>query len=240
MTPTARLAFAGVLAATLVMSAPAARTATAAPSLAALEREWAAHLLEQRPWEATRAGLRANDGLLVAVTPAWIAADRAWRADFGARLAALPDARLSSRQAALRDSLHRQLEAWHAIEDEQRAWERDPARYGDLAGDAVRGALDRGGACGGAGKAARRLRRVPEVLRSARLNLREVPDSARVEGERRFRAVLALYRVEIPARVADCRDSYALAALAEADTLAVRAVESFLLFLREDLPRTDR
>jgi hypothetical protein len=222
----------------LTLLALLATGANAAPSpsraLARLESEWTAHALAERPHEATRLGQHARDGVLVPVTEDWLARERAWLAGFEARFAAVATAPLSRARAAARDSLAARL-ARVRDDHARRVFEREPARYADLVGDGVADLFRREHDCSAAGRVARRLRAVPEVLRAARVLVRE-PARADVEaGIRRFEDVLELYRVGIPARTADCRDGYAQATLAEADSGAVRAVVEQLAWLRERL-----
>jgi hypothetical protein len=216
-----------------VAPAPAA-TPDAGRTLRALGREWQAHLRRQRPHDAERWGL-GGPGVALPVTRAWIDGERAWVSAFAARLEALPAAGLDPRRAAERDTLAARCSELVDSDVTRRAWDREPAMYATLAVDAVREALGRHDACGRARHATKRLRVVPELLRDARVRLAAAPSGAAAAGIARFEEALALYREELPARTADCRDAYAQAGLAEADSSAVRAVAGFLVFLREDL-----
>ncbi len=221
----------------LLVLAPAAWAAGIAPrtALAGLEREWSERLLARRPTEATRLGLHARDGALVPVTEDWIVAERVWLADFATRLAALPPAGASGARAVARDSLAARVARLRELDEVRRVWAREPSAYADLIGAAVGGALGRASACDRAHRAARGLRDVPETLRAARINLREPSAAAIDAGARAGEALLQRLRTEVPARTEGCRDAYSQAALAEADTAAVRAVEAFVRYLREDL-----
>ncbi len=235
MPRTARLPLAFSVALALVLGADGARAETPDREVARLEREWAGHLLASWPHEAARLGLPARDLPLVPVTQPWIESERAWLAAFAARLDAVHDADLPPAPAAARDSLAREVARLREAHDVRRVWEREPAAYAALAGEAIADVLAQDPPCTRARRATRRLRLVPETLRAARVNLREVSRGAAEQGAREFEDVLALYRTGIPARTGACHDEYVQAALSEADTAAVRAVESFLVFLREDL-----
>jgi len=76
---------------------------------------------------------------------------------------------------------------------------------------------------------------VPEVLRAARINLRNPPLELTEIAIDLYAGVLRFYRETVPGLATGCRDAQAQADLAQADTTAVRAVEDFLLYLREDL-----
>lgn len=225
-----------VLGLALALATGPSALADAAPSpsrlLARLESEWASHVLAERPHEATRMGLHARDGALVPVTEDWLARERAWLAAFEARFAAVADVPLPRTRAVARDSLAARL-ARVRDDHARRVFEREPARYADLVGDAVEDVFRAAPGCGGSARATRRLRAVPEVLRAARVLVRDPSPAALAEGVRRFERVLELYRVGIPARTADCRDGYAQAALAEADSAATRALVAHLEALRE-------
>jgi uncharacterized protein (DUF885 family) len=81
---------------------------------------------------------------------------------------------------------------------------------------------------------------VPEVLRAAKLNLKNPPKIYTEVAISQFTGTLRFYRDVIPTLARGCRDARAQGDLAQADSAAVRAVESFLVFLKEDLlPRSN-
>jgi hypothetical protein len=87
--------------------------------------------------------------------------------------------------------------------------------------------------------ATRRLRLVPEVLRAARVNLKDPPRIFTEVAISQFAGALDFYRNTIPGLTAECREPLLQADLAQADSLAVHAVAEFLEELRTDvLPRT--
>jgi hypothetical protein len=234
------LAGAGAAGAPALPVGPAASAAPAA--VARLEREHRKHRLAVRPDLATRAGDRRGDARLEPVTQASLAAEAGWLRDFAARLGAVPRDGLAPAARAALDSLAAATARAHAGIAVERRWERDPAAYLELVEDAVRALLPGRGrsTCLQARAVARRLARVPDVLRAARVNLRD-PAPERVAGALPgYERTLRLYRAELPAFGARCREPRTQADLAEADTLAVRAVEDFLRYLREDLPPAAR
>jgi hypothetical protein len=103
--------------------------------------------------------------------------------------------------------------------------------------DAIDAVLDRQGvsACARVRLAVRRLERVPDALRAARIQLRDPPRALTEQAIVRFEGVLRFYRETVPALAAGCRSALMQADLAQADTAAVRAVETFIAYLREDL-----
>jgi len=230
----ARRLTAGVL--LLALALPAA--AGAGPDrLGALAREYREHRLAVRPDLATLAGDHRGDRRLEPVTQASLIAEAAWLDDFARRLAALPGDGLSPPAAAERDSLAARTVRARAEIVVARRWEQDPTAYLDLVDGAIRTmtAPPRGSACARTRAAADRLARVPEVLRSARVNLREPEPQRADDAAAGCARLLELCRVAVPALGARCREPRLQADLAEADTLAVRAVEDFARWLREDI-----
>jgi hypothetical protein len=76
---------------------------------------------------------------------------------------------------------------------------------------------------------------VPEIVRSARVLLREPSRPAVLAAIIQSHESLDFLRRTLPALTRDCREPALQADLAEADTLAVRAIEEFRVALREDL-----
>jgi hypothetical protein len=227
----------GACAATLLAVAGACAAAAAPVRVEPLAREFRAHRLASRPDLASRAGDRRGDARLEPVTQASLAAEAGWLLDFARRLESVPRAALAPAARATHDS----LAAWTARAGAEiaieRRWERDPAAYLDLVDGAIRALLpgpDRS-ACARARAVAARLARVPDVLRAARVNLREPPRELVAAALPGCERALELYRAELPAFGGRCREPRTQADLAEADTLAVRALEGFLGYLREDL-----
>jgi hypothetical protein len=225
------------VAALLAVAGPAAAAPAGPPGIARLEREYRAHRLAVRPDLATRAGDRRGDDRLEPVTQASLAAEAEWLAAFAPRLEAAPREGQTAAERATLDSLVAWTTRAHDDIAIARRWARDPAAYLDLAGEAVRALLTGRGkpACARVHAVARRLERVPEVLRAAQVNLREPTPERVAAALPGYEQLLALYRAELPAFAARCREPRTQADLAEADTLAVRAVQDFLGYLREDL-----
>ena len=222
---------------------PAGPAARAAPAgVTRLEREHREHRLAVRPDLATRAGDRRGDARLEPVTQASLAAEAGWLRDFAARLEAVPRDGLAPAARATLDSLAAATARARAEIVVERRWERDPAAYLELVEDAVRALLPGRGrsTCLRARAVARRLARVPDVLRAARVNLREAAPERVAGALPGYERTLRLYRAERGQLGARCREPRTQADLAEADTLAVRAVEDFLRHLREDLPPAAR
>jgi hypothetical protein len=232
--PWARFA-AGVAA--LLAVAGAVRAGAAPVRVERLEREYREHRLAVRPDLATRAGDRRGDGRLEPVTQASLLAEADWLRAFARRLEAVPRAGEPPPARAAHDSLSAWTARAHNEIEVAHRWERDPAAYLDLVDDAVRALLPGRGnsACARARAVTGRLARVPDVLRAARVNLREPPPDLVAGALPGYERLLGLYRAELPAFGARCREPSTQADLAEADTLAVRAVEDFLGYLREDL-----
>jgi uncharacterized protein (DUF885 family) len=226
----------------LVQTEAGAAPGPADPALRALGEEYLQRTLERDPAWATSLGLHERDGQLPPVTQATLAEDAAWLRGFERRLLGLDAGALSFGVRLDRDLLLARVRARLLDLGETRPFERDPGAYVPLVAGSVQAVLERDFApeCERARLAASRLRQVPEVLRAARINLRAPRRLATQVAIARYEGVLRFYRVEAPALIPACRDPQALAELAEADSLAVGAVEEFLAYLREDvLPRAD-
>jgi hypothetical protein len=225
-------------AAVLLAVAGAAAAAGAGPvRIERLAHEYGEHRLAVRPDLATRAGDRRGDDRLEPVTQASLLAEAEWLEAFARRLESVPPAGLTPAGRVTRDSLTTWAARARAEIATTRRWERDPAAYLELADAAIRALLEgrAGSTCARSRAVARRLGRVPDVLRAARINLREPPRDLVAGALPGYERLLGLYRTELPGFGARCREPRTQADLAEADTLAVRAVEDFLSYLREDL-----
>jgi hypothetical protein len=209
------------------------------PDLAAQVNEFIAWRLARARSAARRPEARAKDPLARTVSPATLDQERAWLRAFRARLdagatpmAGTPDAAADERamlNSAVRyDSLELEV---------LKPFVRDPAAYLDLIAESVRTALDRTAVspCQRVQLAILRLDEAPEVLRTARVNLVNPPRLLTERAMVRARALLSFYRSDLPGKVPECRAPHLQAALAEADTLAVRAVRDYIVYLERDL-----
>jgi uncharacterized protein (DUF885 family) len=205
--------------------------------LRSLGDEFLAHSMRRAPHEATRLGQRESDGLLAPVTRTSLAEDLAWLRGFRAKVASLPGDRLSGDGAVVRHLLMARVERRMLELEVIRPFERDPGAYLPLVAGSIESVLERPAAspCQRLRLATRRLAQVPEVLRAARINLRDPPRELTEIALALFPGVLRFYRETVPRLAAGCRDARTQADLAQADTAAVRAVEAFLDYLREDL-----
>jgi hypothetical protein len=197
-----------------------------------VERELAA-----RPDLSTLHGDHRGDDRLEPVTQASLARDRVRLKDLARRLDDVPRAALPPERAAERDSLAARISAALRDLEVTRRWERDPSAYLDLVGRAVETLVERGAgsSCARAHAMARRLQRVPDVLRAARVNLAAPPRDLIEASLPGYERLIGFYRGDLPGFGAQCHDPRTQADLAEADTTAVRAVTGFLDYLRADL-----
>jgi uncharacterized protein (DUF885 family) len=196
--------------------------------------------LTRRPHLATRLGLHGWDSKLVPVTQASVEADVRWLKQMRARLRAIPLSELTFERAQEHDLLMARIERERIDLEEVRSWERNPGFYLDLVAGSVLAVLERDftSPCERVLLATRRLRLVPEVLRAARVNLKDPPRLYTEVAIAQFTGALSFYRTTIPALTTQCREPLLHADLAEADSLAVHAVEEFVEELRSDvLPR---
>jgi hypothetical protein len=196
-----------------------------------------ARWLERSPHDATRLGVHGNDRVLLPVSETSLAEDLVWLRAFQARLDSIPAAALSRERAVERALLVARVDRLLLDLEIIRPFERDPGAYVPLVAGSIESVLERpiASPCQRLRIAARRLTQVPEVLRAARINLRNPPRELTEIAIDRFDGVLRFYRETIPSLATGCRDAATQAELAQADTIAVRAAEAFLRYLREDL-----
>jgi hypothetical protein len=197
-----------------------------------------------RPYLASRLGQHDRDAALDPVTEASLDSERAWTVDLAGRLANVGGADgvgLSFEGRLERDALAARvrrelldLEVLHPFQD-------DPGAYLPIVEGSVLPFLERrpGSPCTHLTNATRRLEHVPEVLRAAKINLRDPGRLATERAVERFDAALRVFREDLPASARTCRDPAIQASLSEADSGAVRAMVEFVEFLREDVaPRS--
>jgi hypothetical protein len=197
--------------------------------------------LARRPHLATRLGVHDWDSHLEPVTGASVAADLEWLEGIRARLDGIPREALPFERAQQYDLLAARVERDRLELAGVRPFENDPGMYVDLVAGSIRSVLgcEFASPCERTLLATRRLRRVPEVLRAAEVNLKRPSRVSTEEAIERFQGALEFYRVGISSLASGCRDPRVQADLAEADSGAVRAVTGFLRRLREDvLPRS--
>ncbi len=243
--PAPRAALVGLVAACLLAGASHAARPQAAPAraaalaqrLARLESDYLEGLLAARPDLASRLGDHRADEKLEPLGERALSAELARLGAVEQRLASIPRADLAPAWARERDVLAARLAAERVELEVVRPWQRDPAAYLALAGDAIEAVLERGAVspCERTRALARRLARVPEVLRVARVNLPDPPAVLVEEGVPAFARLLRLYRETVPRSAAICRDERSQADLAQADSSAVRAASDFLDYLALDL-----
>ena len=228
---------AAALALLIVALARPAAAATADDRLRALGNEYVSRWMDRDTHEATDRAMDDADGELRAVSGTTLAEDKARLLDLRARLEAIPAAELSEERAIERLLLAARIERRLLDAEVLRPFERDPGAYLALIAGSVESVLESRAAtsCRRLRLAAQRLAQVPEVLRAARINLRDPPRELTEIAIDRYAGVLRFYREGVRALAAGCRDARTQADLAQADTAAVRATEDFLAYLRESL-----
>ena len=238
----ARWALALLGAAALVAAPLAAARAAAAASPAdkrfeELVNEFLDGWLRRRPALATRLGVHTYDRQLNLPTQTNLAADVAWVHGVKDRLQAIPRAELSFDRALDRDVLAARLDRELLELEVLRPYETNPNTYLDLIAGSIQSLLQRrfASACERQTSIIHRLRLVPEVLRAAQVNLRHPPRLYTEVAIGQFEGALRLYREQVGSIAKDCRAPNLDADLAAADSGAVRAVEAFIAYMREDL-----
>jgi uncharacterized protein (DUF885 family) len=239
--PVARAAVALVVLGVLSLAA-IANAESQDDRFARLSGEFLDHWLASRPQAATRLGLHTHDDRLVPVTQASLIEEAAWLREFRTRLNGVPRAGLTFEHQLDRDVLASRIESQLLDLEVIRPFENNPNSYLDLVAGSIQSLLQRNFAplCARLKLTTRRLEQVPEVLRAASLNIKNPPRIATETAISQFEGVLRLYREQIPAIASHCKDPRAQADLAEADSLAVKAIEKFLTYLRNDvMPRSN-
>lgn len=193
--------------------------------------------LERRPECATPLGVHAHDGRLRPVTASSVADDLAWLGGIAARLEAIPRQELAAPRRADRDRLAGWIEQQRLLLAEVEPHLDDPGHPLPSIDHGIRSLLanDLLPPCERVRAITARLERVPEMLRSARVLLRDPSRPAVLAAIAGAEDLLALLRRGVPEITRDCRESTFQADLAEADTVAVRALETYRVALREDL-----
>lgn len=198
--------------------------------------------MRTRPHLATRYGIHDHDGRLEPVTAATIDRDIAWLRDFRAKVADVDSARLDPDHRWDRRALLTRVDAELVALTVTEVWRRDPTQYIALVAGSIQSLVQRrfSSPCARLQLAVRRLRQVPEVLRAARVLLDRPTRPATEAAIRQFEGTLRLYREGVRDGLSECEEGLFQAELAEADTLAIQAVESFIVHLRTGLlPRAD-
>ena len=147
---------------------------------------------------------------------------------FRTRLLAVSRTGLPAADVARLDSLHARTEREWLQASPESPLRTDPLAYRMLTDRAVLevGTTRRVGACERTRRATQRLRAVPEILRAAAINLRAVS----VDGPRLAAGVaeaIQALRTELVSATAECHEPRRRADLVEADSLAIRAFQSF-------------
>jgi uncharacterized protein (DUF885 family) len=199
--------------------------------------EWIDGWLARRPATATRLGIHRDDAKLPPVTQASLAEETTWYHHLRDELHAIPRAQLSFNRSLEYDLLSARFDRELLDLEVIRPWETNPNTYLDLVAGSIQSLLQRNyaPACTRIKSAVGRLHQVPEILRAARVNLKNPPQAYTQVAIGQFQGALRLYREVIPALASGCKDSETQADLIEADSSAIRAVENFVEYLRADL-----
>ena len=193
--------------------------------------------LERRPHLATELGVHAGDARLLPVTAGTIADDLRWLRDLDERTGAIPAASLPVARRADRARLAAWIDHQRFVLEELEPHAHDPGHLLPILEGSIRSLLESDAlpVCDRVRAVAARLARVPEIVRSARVLLRSPSRPAVRAAISGVGETLDFLRMTVPALTRDCRESGLQADLAEADTVALRALEEYRVALREDL-----
>jgi uncharacterized protein (DUF885 family) len=225
-----------------VLLAVPALAQTGDPRFTRLGEEFLEHWLSRNPHVATRLGVHDWDDLLLPVTEASLAEEAVWLRDFRGRLGAVSRSSLSFGRALEYDVLKARIERQLLDVEAIRPFENNPNAYLELVAGSIQSLLQHDFAplCQRLRPVIHRLVLVPEVLRAARVNLRDPPHIFTEVAITQFQGAVRFYREELPAAAAGCKDARTQADLSEAIEVAARATESFIAFLKDDLlPRSN-
>lgn len=161
-----------------------------------------------------------------------------------ASLARVDRAALPALEAAAFDTLSARADREGALL-ESGAWRRDPALYAAFTLEAaLDAAAPRKGVspCERSRRALLHLRRTPEALRAARVNLRNAGDAGgdHAAAFARWDDAIRRARTELTAVFLSCREPQRLADAVQADSAAIAAADRFVRELREDLVHSAR
>lgn len=217
----------------IAATSPCAAAPGADARFAAAHARWAEHVRTERPDLAMRWGVDGAQRRLEPVTEATLARDAALLAAISDSLAAIDRDALGPERRAALDTLRARVER-EVTPIRDGAWRRDPDLYLALAHSAVLEAAraPRVTPCGRSARALARLRRVPEVLRAAEVNLLGADAVDADAAAARWAAAMADLRTELPVLAARCHDPERVAQVVEADTLALDAMRRFVAVLR--------
>jgi len=232
------LALAGIALAVLAGAAGAGADAR----LEKLGDEFIDRMLVTRPHLATRLGIHSYDSRLAEVSAATIDRDVAWFREFRPRVEEVDSTRLDLDHRLDRRALLSRIDAELVTLTVLDAWRRDPTRYTAIVAGSIQSLIQRRFAspCSRLLSTARRLRQVPEVLRAARVLIEHPSRPATEAAIRQMEGTLRLYREGVRDGLAGCSEGLFQGDLAEADTMAIRAVEEFIGYLRTGvLPQAD-
>jgi hypothetical protein len=170
----------------------------------------------------------------VAFSDASIGEDIAWLHGLRGRLTALRVDPLVLEARLEADLLESRIEHDLLELEVIRPLERDPASCRERVAGAVQAVLeaDQVSVCQRARRAASRLAEVPPALRAVRVLLRAPPHAFIETALLEWEAVRHSWRTVAGARTVECRDPETQAALAEADSAAVRALGQLIEHLR--------
>jgi uncharacterized protein (DUF885 family) len=224
---------------------PAPRAAHAASADAALEQlanQFLNGWLARHPQNATRLGLHQYDRQLIPVTQSSLADETAWLHKLRGQLDSIPRSAFSFNRMLDRDVLSARIDRELLDLEVIRPYEHNPNAYLDLVAGSIQSLLQRRFASptDRAMSVLHRLRQVPEVLRSAQVNLNHPPRLDTEVAIGQFEGVLRLYREQVPVLAEETHAPTLEGDIAVADTAAVQAVRGFVEWLRSDLlPRSD-
>ncbi len=216
---------------------PRCGAAVAGPAarVEALERAYAGHLLLARPDLAYTYGVTRAADRLAPLTEATLARDAATLDSLQAAADAIDPATLGPGARARRDTLRARI-AREAAPLRAGLWRTSAAAYLGFANEAILAVArtPRTSPCERARRATGRLRALPELLRSAQVNLRDASHEDPGAEAAPWLVAMDSLRTALPARVVECREPERYADFVEADSLALGAIARFVRFLHEN------
>lgn len=220
-------------------------------TLVRAQAQWREWVRAQRPDLAAREGVRLpSRPAPPPLDEAGLDSARARVARVRASLAGVDRAALPAAEAMAFDTLSARV-AREAVLLDTGAWRRDPALYAAFTLEAaLEAAAPRKGVspCERSRRALLHLRRTPEALRAARVNLRDTFGTSATSGAggdpaaalARWDDAIRRARTELTTVFLSCREPQRLADAVEADSAAIAAADRFVRDLREDLVHSAR
>lgn len=204
--------------------------------------DYLAYLHEIHPTGATFDGVHFHDDLLEDLGRSSIDLQVRELGGFARRLEGIDPTTLTADEQLERRMVQSNIQGRLVELEEVRAWERNPQYYADIiaASLASQAIFSYAPAPERARRIVSKLRQVPRMLESARLNIKEPPGIFAKVGIETLEGVLAFIERDLPLAFRDVDDLHVLGDLADTCADASRAVGEYVTYLRDTVAPKSR